>query len=544
MTTVNQARYRLVGYEGERIVEARELLAAQYYALGINPNDQSKTSYGLDALYVDGALFNVTPSITGLTVTLTATNSSLPMYVFVRGVWETFISGETPAITFSSGGGTLYLNWSLDIITSVDDPTLVDVGTSEPTANAGQMDLIISATDTSGVSIDNSTQYAKNTVPIVLYVLTPSSSTLIPTKPDNVNPLAWASLGITGLVSLSTNTSDGEACASDDPRLSNTRTPTAGTVVDASVRVPQPYGAGTTYNADGSLQYVIGTGAGDDPGGIDAAKIVFQSGKQLLTATIGLAQSAISHINSLLAAHLGAPLSPLGSSSVLPHPMPTSSQVGAAPLSHVSLPFAVAGSHPPTTSSNTTGFTVNRATSPAGTSTQFGYCIIENGSIYINGLTHSGDIYSNLAHVLGTDLIIPTWGWGTNPLGGALTTGSMDLYSILAQVVYQHVIQQGTNNPHNLTQNFTFSSGAEGYIQLPVWLGGFIIQWGLHSSAGGGGVPVSYSIPFPHAVFAVIPNPTGTTSSNYAWTNGVNTSGFSLIDNGTSASCYWIAIGY
>lgn len=90
-----------------------------------------------------------------------------------------------------------------------------------------------------------------------------------------------------------------------------------------------------------------------------------------------------------------------------------------------------------------------------------------------------------------------------------------------------------------LGQNF--SAASPGY---KIFSDGFMIQWGSGPSGGSGGVGISYPTPFPTQVFAVLINPTGTLSSNYAWTTNVTNSGFTAVDNGTSPTVYWIAVGH
>ena len=92
---------------------------------------------------------------------------------------------------------------------------------------------------------------------------------------------------------------------------------------------------------------------------------------------------------------------------------------------------------------------------------------------------------------------------------------------------------------------YAISLSTNGYIKLPTWLGGLILQWGQATGSGGSGTPVTFPLAFPTAVFAVIPNPTNTTTNQENYTNTVTTSGFNLVANGTPISIsYWIALGY
>jgi|GEM_PF-3235622 len=87
-----------------------------------------------------------------------------------------------------------------------------------------------------------------------------------------------------------------------------------------------------------------------------------------------------------------------------------------------------------------------------------------------------------------------------------------------------------------------------GYIALPVWLGGFILQWGFSSnSAAERGV--MFPLEFPNAClvgFASLGrhpgDPGGESAAAYSFTK----TGMTLFirDDGTAPAGYWLAIGY
>lgn len=94
---------------------------------------------------------------------------------------------------------------------------------------------------------------------------------------------------------------------------------------------------------------------------------------------------------------------------------------------------------------------------------------------------------------------------------------------------------------------FLASLTANGYMQIPIFgvATPLVIMWGKSASSGGSGVAVTFpNGGFNNAVFTVLVNPTGTTASNYVWTNAVTVTGFNLVNNGTSPQAFWIAIGF
>ena len=102
--------------------------------------------------------------------------------------------------------------------------------------------------------------------------------------------------------------------------MSDTRDATDGSVHDASVRTP--VGTGGT-NADGTPTYDLGT----DIGGINAAKIVYEAGTQLVSDFIGWMKI---QFNALLANFNSHYQAPLGLSNT--HPIPTASPGGRRPI--------------------------------------------------------------------------------------------------------------------------------------------------------------------------------------------------------------------
>lgn len=571
----NPSRYRTLDYIAERILEAREVNLAQSISQNVDSGGNI-TSYGLSALYRQGALLNTTISVSGSTATLAPTNNTLPMQIFVRDRWETILSGEIPSVTVSTGNTTLYLNWQLALVTSVQDPTLVDSTTGEPTANAGELQLSFSLTDTSALSLSGS-QLAKNTSPIIVCTFTQNGATWTPSVADNVQSPARANQTTGGLVKLTTGTASGVAVSTDDPRMSDARNVLPNAVTDASVRTP--VGTGST-NADGSAQYTLGP----DPGGISAAKIILTATTQLLSDAWTLLKSQVSSLLASFNAHATATL---GLSNT--HPFPTPSQVGAAPASHVGQALGLSTSHPPEVTANSGGFSVTRdpAVTPSANDPAFG---LISGTTLETGLLHNGDVTSSAAGA-----------YTASPGGTGITvTGSLKLLSTIAGVLAQHVNQTSHGNPHGLTlgdlgavsltqeqndiantlasaktytntQVASATTTIENWVtaQFPaliasnggIWLpGNLIIQWGTTGRTTSSGQSLTQAFNrvngvngFPTKCFGVLLTPTYTsgqhsstvqvingsvTTTEFVW--GVGSGG----ETDGNTSCFWVAIGY
>jgi hypothetical protein len=483
----DSTRYRYIDFVGGRILEQREVLALQNISEGLDSAGNVLVQ-DLNALYREGATLNVSPVISAgtTTVTLSPIDNTKPMQVFVHGRWETLRSGDAPPVTLTSGQTKLYLNWALNIITSAQDPSLVDASTGEPTANMGELDFAVSAVDTSAVA-PTITQIAVNTAPIIVFSFTPSGNTLIVAPIDNVNAPAYGTGTSAGLVKLSTNTAAGVAAATNDPRLTDSRAPAVGSVVDASVRVPVSNGA---RNSDGSNQYDLTT----DPGGISADKIIFQIYKERLSDFLANLLAQVSSVVTSLAGHIGAGLGQANT-----HPFPSYSQVGAAPISHVNLPLGAVGSHPPQVNSDTGGFLVLQQTgnSPGAPA----YQVTQAPGTQVCSIQHNGDF----ASIFLNSLVF-------NPGGGPITfSGALGTLYQLGQVVRDHVNQNNNANPHGMTAAtigavtaaaFTRVSNANGSYRI--WPDGTIECWGSVVAGATGNQFSSANITFPHG-FSTLP---------------------------------------
>ncbi len=85
-----------------------------------------------------------------------------------------------------------------------------------------------------------------------------------------------------------------------------------------------------------------------------------------------------------------------------------------------------------------------------------------------------------------------------------------------------------------------------GYVKLPTWLGGLVIQWGLTSTLPND-TPQSISFPtaFPAACFGIVGTDNTTSSGNNRTISCVPSglSGFTILSNGSGAAAFWVAWG-
>lgn len=128
-----------------------------------------------------------------------------------------------------------------------------------------------------------------------------------------------------------------------------------------------------------------------------------------------------------------------------------------------------------------------------------------------------------------------------------------ETYAGVAEIATQAEVNTGTDDARIVTALKLLGSGAylnsaNGYIKLPSWLGGFIIQWGSQSIAGSPTTAsITFPTPFSSAVYTLVTTPNGTTGgageANIC-TSSVTLSSFSIQNsNANSAVFYWIAIG-
>jgi len=177
----------------------------------------------------------------------------------------------------------------------------------------GQLVLQVAAADTSTTTLNTSLYFQQNSNPIVLFSFAVASGTGVLTvvSSSGVKIQALASGAKAGMVSLTTTTSSGQALSSDDPSVTNSRNPNPLSVTDAAVRVPVLSGSNTLP---------IGTGAGQDPGGISTAKLIHVPTSQTGATVIEAVRAQANATQAAFAAHAPAPLGKRRSSDCPPHP--------------------------------------------------------------------------------------------------------------------------------------------------------------------------------------------------------------------------------
>lgn len=443
---IDRTRYRQLDFIGARILQARELNWIQEMDQGVAVSDNSTPVSGaLQSQFRQGALYNVTVGITGLVVSLSATDGGKPMMIFVRDRWEIFPSnnddctdtiGTFPGnhtLTLSNVNTQIFLNWELKIRTgglSGDDPSLTDATTNEAVASAGELILHLSNVDTSGVPLGGS-QLAKNTAPIALLTFTNSGTLLTPVDATNDNVLAQAKASNKTSGFVKTTTSNPIAVSTDDSRMTDARPSSDGSVHDHSVRLPVAAG-GTNSNGTPTYTVEAPSGAGTDIGGISAAKILLISTTQTLEAGWNWIVTAFNTLLNRFNAHETATLGLINT-----HPIPTAAQVGAVPLSHVGQALNLVTSHPAVVNQDSGGFRANRS-GGGGAVDDPAYGVFVAGSPIVS-LNHDGDVSSNKAAAF------------TASPGGILASGALLHMSLIAQVLSQHVNQTSHANPHGLT---------------------------------------------------------------------------------------------
>lgn len=446
--SIDRTRYRQIEFLGARILQAREMNDLQDIAQGFGFDDVTPSSYLLSSVFRQGATYNINIGISNKTISLSAIDNTVPMLVFVRDRWEAIKLAEIGSpLTLSPSGPlqtNLYLNWEIHIRTSSDDPDLIDSVTSEPTANMGELVLSLSLVDTSGVSLSGS-QLSKNTSPIVVYNFTHTPTSLSQNYIDNVLPQALANNQTSGLVKTTTSTPI--VVSTDDPRMSNSRAAADGSVHDSTVRTPVPAG-GT--NADGSPTYNLGV----DIGGINATKLIWLGGTQLVSDALAYIKSIATSITNRYNAHEGVALGQPNT-----HPIPTAAQVGATPLSHVGLPLGLATSHPPVVNVDSGGFQVNRSAGPYGNGSDPAYGVFISG-YPIAMISHGGEVLSTPAGLFTANPLVESGDIG-------LASGTLQYMSMIARVLAQHVNKTSHKNPHGLAPG-DIGAATTGYVDSAI----------------------------------------------------------------------------
>ncbi|MCO7576160.1 MULTISPECIES: gp53-like domain-containing protein [Pseudomonas chlororaphis group] len=134
-----------------------------------------------------------------------------------------------------------------------------------------------------------------------------------------------------------------------------------------------------------------------------------------------------------------------------------------------------------------------------------------------------------------------------------------ELVSGIAKVATQSQTNAGTDDaafvtPKKLRFGFAVSLAPNGYITLPSWLGGLIIQWGLTGAIPSNTeITVTFPITYPTAARSVVATNQQAAIVNGAWVSYIDTittTNFVVgaddvgSTSGTAINVYWIAIGH
>jgi hypothetical protein len=132
--------------------------------------------------------------------------------------------------------------------------------------------------------------------------------------------------------------------------------------------------------------------------------------------------------------------------------------------------------------------------------------------------------------------------------GNAVTANSGAFTELTAQTVGQGVDDTNVATTAWAKAGLNMSLTVPGFIRLPTWMGGLIIQWGM--TGPGGGATVTFPIPFTANLFSIqltpIFNDATDTNTRFAQVNvGPTLSNFvPIISNGApNTICFYLAIG-
>lgn len=102
--------------------------------------------------------------------------------------------------------------------------------------------------------------------------------------------------------------------------------------------------------------------------------------------------------------------------------------------------------------------------------------------------------------------------------------------------------------PKKMRGGFAASFAARGYIAMPTWLGGWILQWGKDLCSAVGDITISYPIAFVEGVYGVLATHNGTETGQYvAQVRNPSSTNFNLAawvtGNRVNANVFWVALG-
>jgi phage-related tail fiber protein len=159
--------------------------------------------------------------------------------------------------------------------------------------------------------------------------------------------------------------------------------------------------------------------------------------------------------------------------------------------------------------------------------------------------------------------------WCIKAWNAPINQGSIDIAALTVLAQQATELNQGTTkiatqvfvdaglddttivSPKKLRFGFSMSLASNGFIALPSWLGGFIIQWGVTTLINSGtGATVTLPIPFPNAILNAFASVHGSGAFTASISGAVAPASKSTISiyhyagGGGGASYRWLALGY
>lgn len=159
--------------------------------------------------------------------------------------------------------------------------------------------------------------------------------------------------------------------------------------------------------------------------------------------------------------------------------------------------------------------------------------------------------------------------WCIKAWNAPINQGSIDIAALTVLAQQATELNQGTTkiatqvfvdaglddttivSPKKLRFGFSMSLASNGFIALPSWLGGFIIQWGVTTLINSGtGATVTLPIPFPSAILNAFASVHGSGAFTAPVSGAVAPASKSTISiyhyagGGGGASYRWLALGY
>jgi hypothetical protein len=101
-------------------------------------------------------------------------------------------------------------------------------------------------------------------------------------------------------------------------------------------------------------------------------------------------------------------------------------------------------------------------------------------------------------------------------------------------------------SPLKLLNGFAISKAPNGYVKLPAWMGGLVLQWGNIAPVPAAGTTVTFPVSFPNTVLGVFPSIITAAPDDYEiMVSNVSPQNFVLRSYAAQIpNAYWFAIGY